>query len=109
MKTYKTSSGTYTEAELAVIVWRNPKNKKSSQARFLETMTAETSPHPMAFPIKSLAAKKEWKSATTVSSLQEVLDHVPNSSRSRPLIIPLPVAESAFGWTTFYIPTEYTL
>ena len=108
MKTYKTSTGTYTEAELAVVVWRNPKNKKSSQARFLETMTAENSPHPMAFPIKSLAAKKEWKSATTVSSLQDVLDNIVSSSRTRPLIIPLPVAESAFGWSTFYIPTEYT-
>lgn len=108
MKTYKTSTGTYTEAELAVVVWRNPKNKKSSQARFLETMTAENSPHPMAFPIKSLTAKKEWKSATTVSSLEDVLTHISSSSRIRPLIIPLPVAESAFGWSTFYIPTEYT-
>lgn len=108
MKTYKTASGTYTEAELAVVVWRNPKNKKSSQSRFLETMTAETSPHPMAFPIASLLAKKEWAHSVRVSSVDDVLTHVPTSSRTKPLIVPLPVAESAFGWSTFYIPTEYT-
>jgi len=108
VKTYKTSTGTYTEAELAVVVWRNPKNKKSSQARFLETMTAENSPHPMAFPIASLLSKKEWSLATRVTSLDEVLSAIPGSSRTRPVIIPLPVAESAFGWSTFYIPTEYT-
>lgn len=108
MKTYKTSSGMYTEAELAVVVWRNPKNKKSSQSRFLETMTAENSPHPMAFPIASLLAKKEWSHATKVSSVDEVVMGVPSSSRTKPLIIPLPVAEGAFGWSTFYIPTEYT-
>jgi hypothetical protein len=108
MKTYKTASGTYTEDQLAVVVWRNPKNKKSSQSRFLETMTAENSPHPMAFPIESLLSKKEWSLAVKVASLDEVVDAVPSSSRSRPVIIPLPVAERAFGWSTFYIPTEYT-
>lgn len=108
MKTYRTATGTYTEAELAVVVWRNPKNKKSSQARFLETMTAENSPHPMAFPIASLTSKKEWSHSTRVSSVDEVVTNIPNSSRARPLIVPLPVAEGAFGWSTFYIPTEYT-
>jgi len=108
VKTYKTFSGTYTEDQLGVVVWRNPKNRKSSQARFLETMTAENSPHPMAFPIESLLSKKEWSLAVKVSSLNEVLEAVPVSTRARPVIIPLPVAESAFGWFTFYIPTEYT-
>lgn len=91
-----------------MVVWRNPKNKKSSQARFLETMTAENSQHPMAFPIESLLSKKEWSLATKVASLDEVLSAIPSSSRARPVIVPLPVAESAFGWSTFYIPTEYT-
>jgi hypothetical protein len=108
VKTYKTSSGTYTEAELAVVVWRSPKNWKSSQARFLETMTAEDSPHPMAFPIASLTSKKEWAHATRISSLDDIMTHASGSSRINPMIVPLPVAESAFGWSTFYIPTEYT-
>lgn len=109
MKNYKTASGTYSESELAVVVWRNPKNKKSSQARFLETMTAEDSPHPMAFPIAMLLVKKEWSRSVRVSSVDDVVTHIQDSSRVRPLVVPLPVAESAFGWSTFYIPTEYTL
>jgi len=58
MKTYKTASGSYNEDELAIVVWRNPDSRKSSQARFLETMTSEDSEFPMAFPIKSLTSKK---------------------------------------------------
>lgn len=108
MKTYKTSSGTYTEAELAVVVWRNPKNKKSSQARFFETMTAEESLFPMAFPIAFLAANKEWAQATRISSMTDIMNHASTSSRTRPMIVPLPVAESVLGWSTFYVPTEYT-
>lgn len=108
MRQYRTNNGTYMENELAVVVWRNPKNKKSNQSRFLETMTAEDSPHPMAFPITSLVSKKEWAHSVRVSSVDEVLSHIGASSRTKPLVVPLPVAENAFGWSTFYIPTEYT-
>lgn len=108
MKIYKTSSGSYSEAELGVVVWRNPKQKKTSQARFLETMTAEASPYPMAFPIELLIKNKEWSRAIRVSSYQDVFDRIFETSRSSPMIIPLDVAENAFGWSTFYIPTEYT-
>lgn len=108
MRVYKTNSGSYTEDELAVVVWRNPKQQKSRQARFLETMTSENSSHPMAFPIRLLLSRKEWANAKSVSSLEDVLETIPNTSRAKPLVVPLPVAKSAFGWETFYIPTEYT-
>jgi hypothetical protein len=108
MKVYKTTSGSYNEDELAVVVWRNPDSQKSSQARFLETMTSETSEFPMAFPIKSLTSKKEWLRATRASSMQSVVDGIATSTRAEPMIIPLPVARETFGWDTFYIPSEYT-
>lgn len=108
MKTYKTSTGTYPESELAIAVWRNPKTTKSTQARFFETMTAENSPHPMAFPIAMLKSRKEWSNAIYINSRDEFLDSLSVSSRSRPMVIPLPVAKDSLGWETFYVPTEYT-
>jgi hypothetical protein len=108
VKVYRTATGSYTEAELVVIVWRNAKQKKSNQSRFLETMTSENSPHPMAFPLEKLVRRKEWSAAIRVSSLEEVFDKIPETSRAAPMIVPLSVAEQAFGWSTFYIPTEYT-
>lgn len=108
MSQYRTSNGTYSEEQLAVVVWRNPKQQKSRNARFLETMTSESSSHPMAFPIDSLRAKKEWAAATFIHSRDEFLDSLSGSSRARPMIIPIPVAKSALGWDVFYVPTEYT-
>jgi hypothetical protein len=108
MKTYKTASGSYNEDELAIVVWRNPDSRKSSQARFLETMTSEDSEFPMAFPIKSLTSKKEWALAARASSMQSVVDYIPTSTRTEPMIIPLPIARETFGWDTFYVPSEFT-
>lgn len=108
MKTYKTNTGTYSENELAVVVWRNPNQRKSRQARFLETMTAETSPHPMAFPISMLQSRKEWSRAMYIHSRDEFVDSLSGSSRTKPLVVPIPVARESLGWDTFYIPTEYT-
>lgn len=108
MKTYRTSSGTYTEGELVVVVWRNAKQDISSQSRFLETMTSDNSPYPMAFPFAKLVRRKEWSTAIRVSSFEEVFDNITSTSRSTPMIVPLDVAEEAFGWSTFYVPTEYT-
>jgi hypothetical protein len=108
VRVYKTQSGEYTEAELAVVVWMNPKTKESKQSRFLETMTAENSRLPMAFPLKALAKDPNWKSATTVRSRDDVFELIRSTERSRPLIVPLPVAKEALGWDDFYIPSEYT-
>lgn len=108
MNQYRTSSGTFSSEQLAIVVWRNPKQRKSRNARFLETMTTETSPHPMAFPIASLKSRKEWAAATYVTSRDEFLDALSGSSRAKPMIVPLPVAEAALGWDVFYVATEYT-
>jgi hypothetical protein len=108
VKQYKTNSGTYSEDELAIVVWRNPNQRKAKQARFFETMTSESSSHPMAFPIESLRNRKEWANAVYISSRDEFLDSLSGSSRSKPLVIPIPVAKNYLGWETFYIPTEYT-
>jgi len=108
VKTYKTSTGVYAEQELAIVIWRNPKTNSSRQSRFLETMTSENSRFPMAFPLESLVRNKNWSQATKVSDKETLYDLISDTERSRPLIVPLPVAREAFGWEDFYIPTEYT-
>lgn len=107
MRTYKTNSGTYTEDELSIVVWKNPRNKKEPQARALETMTSDNSPYPMAFPTKSFIRNRSWAAAVRVSSMEEAMQEIPQSSRARPVIVPLPVAKQTFGWENFYIPSEY--
>lgn len=108
MRTFKTQSGTYNEDELAIVVWINPKTKQSNQSRLLETMTAENSSLPMAFPLKSLSGDRNWKNASFIHSKDEVFELILTSERSKPLIIPLPIAKASLGWEDFYIPTEYT-
>jgi hypothetical protein len=106
---YQTNSGTYTEEELAVVVWVNPKHSSSKQARFLETMTTDDSTLPMAFPVKYLLRNRSWKNAILAHSEAEVFRTLQESRRTKPLLIPLKVATEAFGWENFYIPTEYTV
>ena len=108
MRTYTTQSGTYTETELAVVIWMNPKTKTSAQSRFLETMTAENSRFPMAFPLKTLIKNRDWQNATLIRTRDEVFEFIRSSERTRPLIVPLPIAKEALGWEDFYIPSEYT-
>jgi hypothetical protein len=108
VRTFRTQSGTYTEEELGIVVWMNPKNKQSNQSRFLETMTAENSTLPMAFPLKALTKDRNWQNASLVRSKDEVFELIRSSERSKPLIVPLLIAKAALGWEDFYIPTEYT-
>lgn len=108
MKSYKTLSGTYAESELAIVVWMNPRKQGESQAKPLETLSAETSSLPMCFPITSLRSNRTWSSAFIASSDNDVFFLLPKSARTRPIIVPLPIARSALGWEDFYIPTEYT-
>lgn len=107
MRTYKTNSGTYTEDQLSIVVWKNPKQKTGRQVRALETMTSEDSPYPMAFPTQSFIRNRSWAAATRVSSVEEAIEVIPTSSRSKPVIIPLPIAKQTFGWDSFYVPSEY--
>ena len=108
MRQYQTKSGIYTEEELAVVVWMNPKSKNSRQSRALETMTSESSRYPMAFPLKSLASNRSWRNATIVHTRDEVYSLIQKTERTRPLVVPLSVAKLAWGWEDFYFPTEYT-
>jgi hypothetical protein len=71
-------------------------------------MTAENSTLPMAFPIKSLIADRNWQNASLIRSKDDVFELVLTSERSKPLIVPLPIAKASLGWEDFYIPTEYT-
>lgn len=107
MRTYKTESGTYTEDELSIVVWRNPKQKTGKQVRALETMTSEKSSYPMAFPTKSFIRNRTWAAAVRVSSMEEAIEAVATSSRAKPVVVPLPVAKQTFGWDNFYVPSEY--
>jgi hypothetical protein len=105
---YKTLSGTYSEEDLAIVVWVNPKSKSNRQSRALETMTSETSSFPMAFPLKSLTSNRSWRNATIAHTKEEVFELIQKTERTRPLLIPLSVAKTALGWEEFYIPSEYT-
>ena len=108
MRQYETRSGTYTEEELAVVVWINPKSKGSRQSRALETMTSENSRYPMAFPIRSLTKNRSWKNAVVARTKEDVFLYISESGRSKPVVIPLAIAKEALGWNDFYIPSEYT-
>ncbi len=105
---YKTLSGTYSEEDLAIVVWINPKSKSNRQSRALETMTSETSSFPMAFPLKSLTSNRSWRNATIAHTKEQVFELIQKTERTRPLLIPLSVAKTALGWEEFYIPSEYT-
>jgi hypothetical protein len=108
MRSYKTSTGTYTEEELSVVVWLNPRKQGAKQAKSLETMTSESSSLPMAFPTRSLLSSRSWSDSVLAGSAADVYSSLPRSSRKNPIIVPLSVARSALGWDDFYIPAEYT-
>jgi hypothetical protein len=106
---YRNLTGTYAEEELAIVVWINPNRKKSNaRNRALETMTAENSSYPMAFPLKAIAKHRSWKNALTANNTDELLSYLPASTRIKPIIVPLPIAQKSLGWDNFYIPSEYT-
>lgn len=105
-RTYRTESGTYSESELAVLVWLNPEHPIKPQSRLLLTMTDAANPNPMAFPISSLRKTPAF-SQCSLSSDASVADDVSASTPEAPAIIPLPVARGHLGWTEFFIPTRY--
>lgn len=107
MKTYKTQSGTYKEEDLAVVIWINPKHLKKANSRFLETMTSDSSPHPMAFPTTTLTTNKMWRNARIAKTKEDVYALIGSTERNKPLLVPLPIAREALDWTNFYVPTEY--
>lgn len=104
MKKFHTASGIYSEDELVIAVWVNPKSRTSTKVRPLETLTDESSPLPMAFPRTSVP----WSTALHARTKEDVYALLPQSNRLAPLVIPLPIAQQALGWENFYIATEYT-
>lgn len=110
-KTYKTFSGTFSETELVVAVWANPKKTKTRpNARLLETLTSDKSALPIAFPLERLQTIDFWMYCIVAKESKEV-DAVLSSgvaTREKPLLIPLGLARSYLGWEEFYIPSEYT-
>lgn len=105
--TYKTATGIYSESELAVVIWSNPKISKRPQSRRLETMTSPNSRFPMAFPISSLTKHHAWKDAKIAKTPEDIDRSIESTSRRSPIIVSLPLARQAFGWEHFYVPTEY--
>lgn len=106
-RTYRTESGSYTESELCVLVWLNPDQQQRPNSRLLATYTDKKSPHPMAFPTKTLLNTSEFVNAhlATEDSLTEALL---GSSPTAPVIVSLSLARASLGWTDFFIPTSYT-
>ena len=109
-KTYKNSSGTYLEKDLVVAIWLNPEKQGSRpNARRLETITSKESPNPIAFPLALLKKNKVWASCPIVVKIEDIDVWLTpkGASREKPLLVPLTIAKSYFGWEEFYIPSEY--
>ena len=110
-RTYKNTTGTYSEEELVVAVWFNPKKVKSRpNARRLETLTSEKSHYPIAFPLATLQETESWMYcpvAKQPSDLETFLTPE-KATREKPLLVPLTLAKSYLGWLEFHIPSEYT-
>jgi hypothetical protein len=104
MKKFHTSSGVYSEEDLVIAVWVNPKTQTSTKVKPLETLTSNESPLPMAFPKTSVS----WPAALHARTKEDVYAMLPQSSRLAPLVIPMPLATQALGWDNFYVATEYT-
>lgn len=103
-RTYRTESGSYSESDLAVVIWLNPGKFDRPQARLLETLTDRSSPHPMAFPIRSLQVSLPNPHVATAEDIQE---RIMSSTRENPVITPLTLARDELGWVDFYVPSTY--
>lgn len=104
-RTYVTATGTYRESELAVVIWLNPNYRQTSHKRLLETFTSKENNSPIAFPIDSLQLKITEAIIATQENLHTT---VLSSTQQKPIILPLPLAQQALGWTDFYIPNEFS-
>jgi len=109
-RVYKNNSGSYSEDELVIAVWFNAKKSTSRpKARRLETFTTESSRCPIAFPLDTLQETHSWMYcpvAKTSKDLENLLEPG-QATRDKPLLVPLPLAQSYLGWQEFYIPSEY--
>lgn len=104
-RAFRTESGTFSEEELAIVVWINPEFDQKPKKRLLETITSNYSNNPMAFPIKHIQKTIPLSTLVDSSTLSaEIFD----STQEKPLIVPLPVAESILGWAEFYVPTSFS-
>lgn len=98
--------------ELAVVIWINPNRVKNKRARRFETITSRESNLPMAFSMESLLnhpTNKECKIALTEADVSKCLKETSEKNlptRVKPLIVPVGLATSVFGWEDFHIPTE---
>lgn len=109
-KTYKTSSGTFSEQEMVVAIWFNPKKKKARpNARLLETLTSHKSRHPLAFPLSILSKIAPWMSYPVARDQKEVDKAIYEglATKESPILVPLPLARQHFGWEEFYVPEKY--
>jgi len=109
-RTYKTASGTFSEEDMVVAVWSNPRKRKARpNARLLETFTSDKSIYPIAFPLSKLQTIKSWSYCPVAKDSTDIQNLLTpeNSSREKPILIPLTLAKSYLGWLEFYIPTEY--
>ncbi len=109
-KQYRTASNTYLESDMVVAVWYNSKKEKSRpNARYLETITSSDSPYPVAFPLELIQKVQAWMYVDVAKSYEDIDNILKNKKpfREKPLLIPLPLAETYLGWDQFYIPNEY--
>lgn len=101
MRSYPTPHGDYDEDELAVVVWAS--GDGSSRARRLETVTDGSSGDPVAFPVSEAARDRSLSGALVAATREDVFELIPGSDRSRPVMVPLPVARRALGWSSFAV------
>lgn len=105
-RTYRTESGTYSESDLAVLVWMNPDFPEKRQSRLLMTMTDYSSVHPMAFPINLIRTNQIFSKCSLADS-ENISQLISEATPECPVIIPLPLARSKLGWEEFFVPTKY--
>jgi hypothetical protein len=112
-KIYKTESGSFSEEELSVVVWVNPKHEKSKQTRSLETIISDRSPLPIAFPTSKLNSHPAWMKCPVAYSKQDVdrwllsKEEKDVATKNKPILVPLPLAQEVLGWENFYVPTSF--
>ena len=109
-KTYKTSSGIFSEQDMVIAVWFNSKKKKARpNARLLETLTSHKSRYPLAFPISLLSKIEPWLAYPVAKSSKEVDKAIYEglATKEKPILVPLDLAKEHFGWEEFYVPEKY--
>ena len=84
------------------LIWKNPSLLNHPQARLLQTITTDTTPAvPRAFPIEQIRALHSPTNLLFATSEAELIEKLPLSSQTTPIIITTKLATEVLGWEKF--------